>query len=115
MLYKTRLEILRADVAKSFELLKPEHAKMLEDLQKDKAKLEADRSHIDLERTKIRQIESFIEHKMKLTQYKLSGDIVNECSGIVNSVLDIQDSSGSYCKSVFVKEAIVAEQQIETL
>ena len=78
-LYKTRLEILRSDLEKSYDLLKPEHEKMLHDLEKDRNMLQ---SETDLEQTQMNQISSFIDNKIKLTKYKLSGDVVKECAGI---------------------------------
>lgn len=139
-LYKTKLEILKSDVEKSYALLKPEHEKMLNDLHADVERLKSASSKAELEKTQLNQISSFLEQKIRLTKYKLSGDVVKECTGIVNSVLDIeadgsrnnksrnnQNSTGSgtsssgysskknYCKSVFVKHAIQAEQEIDTL
>ena len=68
-LYKTKLEILKSDVEKSYALLKPEHEKMLNDLHADVERLKSASSKAELEKTQLNQISSFLEQKIRLTKY----------------------------------------------
>lgn len=116
VMYKKRLHIIQMEINDDFERLQSRHSTLLKHLNAECSRVEIRLYQLNKERSILDGEFTTLKNKQTLTRYRLSGDVIKESAGIVNAVFEIEESNPtSFCRSVFVREAITAERDLKQL